>query len=492
MPIRSYPRIQRVTELLACDPHGGLLAVGVTPTEVALWDLTTGVPIRSMRHPTTVRRACFSPDGRRLATAGYDLIFVWEVATAQLVETIEPKAPIRAITWEANRPVVAEAMEHRSPDGRYIIEDLSRRGAQRCELRVLDTITGTTLSTLRHDTVVVAAAWLPDGRIVTASAAQNLYLWQGEKQVGALSESYDLLAHACYSPDGNTVMTACGDGTVCLWTTDGALVRRFRSTDGYCVAYSWSPDSTRLLFQTEDSVRIHDASTGQLLRVLGPRPGLVFTDWHPSGRQIATSGEGETIEIWDVATASILRGLTAPELAAESIAQIAFSPDGSRLAANAAVPDPTNDGFLRECVVVWNLSFGSPDAESTVGTVFYGEQHGFGNNAWSSTGDHILMQDSEDTISIWDADAGVLVSREPAPSPRITIQDNVVRLWEDGEQVGFEVEGLPEGELVIWRDGTLIGASPGAAPWLGHPAMVAGELLRLPVSPSELPVFDTW
>ncbi len=64
--------------------------------------------------------------------------------------------------------------------------------------------------------------------------------------------------------------------------------------------------------------------------------------------------------------------------------------------------------------------------------------------------------------------------------------DGTARIWDatTGEQVGWWLEQLPEGELVT-RDaasGAVIGASPRAWRWLGchGPDPTTGELTRLP------------
>lgn len=57
-------------------------------------------------------------------------------------------------------------------------------------------------------------------------------------------------------------------------------------------------------------------------------------------------------------------------------------------------------------------------------------------------------------------------------------------MWDatNGEQIGWMLEQLPEGEAVVWSvpDHRLPGASPGAWRWLGWLIPVDGILTRLP------------
>ena len=66
----------------------------------------------------------------------------------------------------------------------------------------------------------------------------------------------------------------------------------------------------------------------------------------PSGRMLATAGSDETVKLWDVATARVLRVLQAH---GDAVLWAAFSPDGKRLATASA----------DETVKVWDAESGA-------------------------------------------------------------------------------------------------------------------------------------
>ena len=81
---------------LALDPLGKHVASAGSDGEVILWDMETGKPIRKMEEDTTMVAIAFSPDGNRLASvgiAGENLptdaritsseVILWDVATGR-------------------------------------------------------------------------------------------------------------------------------------------------------------------------------------------------------------------------------------------------------------------------------------------------------------------------------------------------------------------------------------------------------------------------
>src|SRR5262249_40555487 len=80
---------------LALSPDGKTLAsCSYDDHTVRLWDASTGRTLLVLRHPAYVRRAFFSPDGKRVVSGcGDGAIRVWDVATGTEVRTMRLSDP---------------------------------------------------------------------------------------------------------------------------------------------------------------------------------------------------------------------------------------------------------------------------------------------------------------------------------------------------------------------------------------------------------------
>ncbi|TYB57592.1 hypothetical protein FXF51_39535 [Nonomuraea sp. PA05] len=159
---------------LSASPHDPLLAV-VQDRDVHLWNLADSrAPARVARfaaHPSTVRQAVFSRDGRTLATAGLD-------GTARLWDVATPARP-----------------------------------------RLHATLSG-------HVGGVQSVALSPDrSALATAGMDGTVRLWQvpatGRPELRAVLSGHGDRVHAVtFGPDGRTLLTAGEDRTARLWPTD--------------------------------------------------------------------------------------------------------------------------------------------------------------------------------------------------------------------------------------------------------------------------------
>jgi WD40 repeat protein/DNA-binding SARP family transcriptional activator len=263
-----------------------ILATTASKGEVTIWDSATGARIRDLvGHTGDVQGVAFSPDGKRLATAGEDRTArIWDVATGSqillLTGHVAPETP-------AFFPGVLDVAF--SPDGARLAT-VGDDGTA----RIWDSTTGRQLLKLTgHDGPVGGVVFSPDGsRLATSGWDGIAIVWNaatGERLLTLTGHDW-IVRRITFSPDGTKIATASFDGTARIW----------------------------------------DAATGSPVATLTGHTALVFgIAFSPDGAHVATASSDKTVKIWDVATATELLTLHGH---AAGVVALAFSPDGTSLA----------------------------------------------------------------------------------------------------------------------------------------------------------------
>jgi hypothetical protein len=169
---------------------------GLASSPTALLRVLTG-------HNGVVFAVAFSPDGTRLATAGFDRTArLWDPTTGQTITLTGHTNWVNAVAF--------------SPDGTRLATT-----SQDSTVRLWDPTTGQTITTLTgHTGGVTAVAFSPDGtRLATTSYDGTARLWDpvSGQTITTLTGHTGGVTAVAFSPDGTRLATAGDDRTVIVW-----------------------------------------------------------------------------------------------------------------------------------------------------------------------------------------------------------------------------------------------------------------------------------
>lgn len=302
-----------------------------------------------------VAELAFSPDGRLLASAGYDhRVRVWNFSDRQLAKTYATPGGVENVGF--------------SPDGQAIMMADSAGCVQVKEMesgRVVFHLQG----------VFRRAAISPRGTLLAlGGGGKQATAEQGPVEVWDYLTQQRLFSftncgtYVAFSPDGRQLATGSYNHELKIWNLeDASLGRRLQPVEDNFAA-SFAPDGSQLLLGDElGLLHLWDLESGQHLAGVQAHKGNIFdTAISPDGKLLASVGADQTVRLWDAASLVELRVLHGH---ASEVWAVAFSPDGKRLVTGGkdgrilswSVARPGSKEVLTQDVNFWDWPVFSDD-----------------------------------------------------------------------------------------------------------------------------------
>jgi WD40 repeat protein/Flp pilus assembly protein TadD len=226
---------------MAISPDGKRMAFGCRDKTIRLCTLTNGEELMTLRgHESQVHEVTFSPDGKRIVSAGgWDkTVRVWDAATG------DEEMILCGHVYQVISVTI-------SPDGRYIVS-----GDENGYIRVWNAVTGDKLISFRvSNWAVLQVAFSPDGdRIVSCDAERTINVWNPStgEELSTLKGHNGWVTSAIFSRDGKRVISSSRDGTVKVWDwASGQELMVITSSTGI-FAGTLSPDEQTFAAGGED------------------------------------------------------------------------------------------------------------------------------------------------------------------------------------------------------------------------------------------------
>jgi RNA polymerase sigma factor (sigma-70 family) len=366
--------------------------------------------LRSLPHPNQKARisfARFSAAGARLLTAGAPtalgpgVLQCWDVDAGKelwFIKWVGFRHSVRFSQLPADWSALYVPYEQRKLVDSVQNGKQTRREEFEGAVRVFDPATGQPRPSLEpgagHGVVQLAVS--PDGRRLFAIERQSIdddtpykdsaVLWDIGK--GTAKPLDGAPADGAFSPDSRRLLLSIHEpatqtAAVRLLDSEGGFLAELAAAkDSYMHRPTFSRDGRFLAIEQyrlkesegrQPRVRVWNAETRKEVAAFGSKGGSMLADYtlSPDGSRLAATDETGCLQVWEIATARVLREATLPEKLEGR--RVQFSPDGRRLALSVASrvqvnnyadksPDPRD--FLQPRIYLFDMT--NPAAEPEI------------------------------------------------------------------------------------------------------------------------------
>lgn len=207
---------------------------------------------------------------------------------------------------------------------------LTEKASSRAHVTLLDADSGDQrVHTFDRD--VRGASRRPGTTELALSIGTEVVLWdEPSRGFGATFQHPAMIGVPEWTSDGARFAVPAYNGTIYLWTVDGARSRILSGHSEYVSGLVFSPDDSLLLSRALDNAtRLWDGRTGQLIVASDSTQATAFD---ATGERIGYSQLSQGVGVWRVERSLALRSFTPPVHTNSLLRHLDLTPDGRLLA----------------------------------------------------------------------------------------------------------------------------------------------------------------
>ncbi|MDJ0678276.1 MAG: AAA-like domain-containing protein [Xenococcaceae cyanobacterium MO_167.B52] len=318
--IDEYNRLSGHTEVIFgvdISPNGRLIASASSDRTVKLWQ-TDGTLLHTLEgHQAAIWDVVFSPDSQLVASASRDYtVKLWNL-DGQLLNTLKGhQDEVLGVAFSPNGQLIATTSRDKT------VKLWQRNG------KLIDTLEG-------HNKSVWKAVFSPDGKtIASGSEDKTIKLWK-INNFGRFKLSKTLNSHTneirdlSFSPNGQMIASVSNDLTAVVSQVDnGKLLHTLKGHNSPVVAVIFHPDNQKVITAGWDGTVKIWSIEGALLKTINIETKRIWDlDISPDGNSIATASEQDIVKLakLDNPLLKVLRSHSAP------IIDVVFHPQGEMI-----------------------------------------------------------------------------------------------------------------------------------------------------------------
>lgn len=416
----------------ALSPDGQRLAVGgpLSDGKVRVYDTATGQLRHELEGHIRVVSVAFSPDGKRIASAGLDkMVRLWDTATGQEVLALHGHADlVGRVLFSPDGQRLASA----AADGRVLVWDASSYD-ESADRRIL--------TIHENGGTIYGLTFTPDSRWLASAGSDHMVKLRDietGQEVRVLPGHKGTVFGVAFGPglgDKYHLLSGSNDQTIKLWDPlTGQVLFTGGKFAGMVRSVAFSPRGDIFATGSMRMLQLWDARDVRDIQPLGdPQRAdaehvecVVFS---PNGKQLATAGSHRTVRLWNVGNRQ-LTPVHDYKGHSTKVFSVAFSPDGRLLAS----------GDFSGQVIIWDTATGRqkctlPQQSDCISGI-----------AFSPDGRHLITA-SWKTIAVWDVQC--------RDEPVATLSQLAGTIWciafsPDGRHLAAAGGYKGKGEIKIW------------------------------------------